>query len=296
MKIVSRIIYSLAITIFLVIAVQAQNNDKAPSLEQNKIMYQKVTEGIHITAGAWRPLFGTEQVAWINPAWSSEGYIWLDFPEAIFYDNQLIYLGHIDERFPAKYNNLPTVKWQEIDNGIQYERELPNGVKFGGSVVKKDDNTVGLKIWIYNGSSKTIKDIKLQTCAYLNQVIELDEKTNLNKLVHIPEVGWIPLSRAQRMEDLNSKYHVGWLGGPKVSDLPVIIALSEDHKYLVGMTWYDNTYSLIGNENHPCYHVDPFFPNLKPGQKYTINGEMIFFDGSIKDFEKMFRERMKAFK
>ena len=292
-KLISSIICGVAITVLLMNSVSAQQNDKMPSLEQNQILYDAVVEGIHITPGAWRPLFGTEHIAWVSPPWSSQDYVWLDFPEAIMSGSNIIFLSHINPPFPAKYNNLPKVDWQNTDDGIQFERELPNGIKFGGSVVKKDEISVELKIWIYNGSSEPFKDIKLQTCAYLNEIEEFDKNSNANKLVHIPKLGWKPLNEAQHMDDLQSVYNVGWLGGPKVADLPVIIALSEEENHIVAMTWFDNTYSFIGNELHPCFHADPFFPDIKPGQKHTITGELIFFEGSVKEFEKMFAKRVK---
>ena len=291
-KLISKIVWGLIITLF-VSSCSSQQDQKAPSIEQNQILYDSVVNGIHITPGAWRPLFGTEHVAWVSPSWSSEEFIWLDFPEAIFSGSDLIFLSHIDTRFPAKYNNLPKIEWQNMNDGIRFERELPNGIKFGGSVVKKDKISVELKIWIYNGSSEPFTDIKLQTCAYLNEIEEFEKNSNANKLVHTPKLGWTPLNKAQHMEDLQSNYYVGWRGGPKVADLPVIIALSEVENHLVALTWFDNTYSIIGNENHPCFHADPFFPDIKPGQKHTITGELIFFEGSVKEFEKMFAKRMK---
>ena len=271
-----------------------QNTQEKTILEQNQVLYDSVVEGIHITPGAWRPLFGTEHIAWVTPPWYSQEYIWLDFPEAIFSGQDLLFLSHINPPFPAKYNNLPKVEWQKIDKGIKFERQLPNGIKFGGSVIKKDKTTVGLKLWIHNGSSETLSDIKLQTCAYLNEIEEFDENSNSNKLVHVPDHGWKPFEDAKQIEGVESKFKVGWLRGPSVSDLPVILTVSKQKNHLVAMTWFENTLSFIGNKNHPCFHADPFFPDLKPGQKHTITGELIFFEGSVEEFEKMFAKRLEV--
>ncbi|MCK5279363.1 MAG: hypothetical protein KAK04_12505, partial [Cyclobacteriaceae bacterium] len=35
-----------------------QNTQEKTILEQNQVLYDSVVEGIHITPGAWRPLFG----------------------------------------------------------------------------------------------------------------------------------------------------------------------------------------------------------------------------------------------
>ena len=77
---------------------------------------------------------------------------------------------------------------------------------------------------------------------------------------------------------------MGWRGGPEIADLPLIIAQSRDNSRYVAMTWFENTYSLIGNENHPCFHADPFFEDIAPANTGQINGEMVFFEGSFTDF------------
>lgn len=38
-------------------------------------------------------------------------------------------------------------------------------------------------------------------------------------------------------------------------------------------------------EDHPCFHADPFFPDLSPGERKGIQGEIIFFEGSLTEFE-----------
>jgi hypothetical protein len=60
---------------------------------------------------------------------------------------------------------------------------------------------------------------------------------------------------------------------------------------MVGMTWREDTYSLIGNPDHPCMHADPFFPDLGAGQETRIQGDLLFFEGSLEAFEEWFRQR-----
>ncbi len=129
------------------------------------------------------------------------------------------------------------------------------------------------------------------TCVYLDGIKEFNEKTNNNKLVHIPNKGWISFPEAENSEPLAKGFRVGWLDGDKISDLPVVVTKSKTEGHLIGFTWFADTYSFIVNENHPCVHADPVFNNLKPGESQEINGELIFFEGSLKEFEIMFRER-----
>ena len=51
------------------------------------------------------------------------------------------------------------------------------------------------------------------------------------------------------------------------------------------MTWFEDTYSFIGNSNHPCFHADPYYHDLDPGESQTIRGELIFYEGSVVAFE-----------
>ena len=38
-------------------------------------------------------------------------------------------------------------------------------------------------------------------------------------------------------------------------------------------------------------HADPGFPDLKPGERSEIQGELIFFEGGVEQFEVWFKER-----
>jgi len=258
-------------------------------LEKTIALHDSIQEQLHISPGIWRPLFGTEQIAWVSPPWSSREYIWLDFPEAIFSGNELLFLSHINDVIPYRYRYLKSVEWEETEKGIKYMQELPNGVSFGGSVIKGNENMISLELWVRNGSNDPMKDVKLQTCAYLHGIEEFDQKTSENKLVHVAGQGWISHLEARDISHVEGKYHVGWLSGPKVVDLPVILALAKEPGRLVAFTWFENTYSFVGNKNHPCFHADPCMGDIEPGELKTIKGELIFFEGSVEEFEVFFR-------
>jgi len=263
-------------------------------LEENVKTYNEAVEGIHICRGSWRPMFGSEHVVWVSPPWKSQEYLYIDFPEAIFIGDALLYLGHIDRRSPAKYNyQLPAIPWTQTDSAVRYERKLGDEVSFGGEVKLKGTDTVALRIWIENRSGEPLKDVKLQTCSFLYPIKQFSQMTNGNKLIHHAAEGWITLERAlqnQREIPVNGRYRLGWRSGPKIADLPIIIAQSKDESHYVTMTWFENTYSFIGNQNHPCFHADPFFEDIAPGKTGEINGEMVFFEGSFVDF----LERLRA--
>ena len=75
------------------------------------------------------------------------------------------------------------------------------------------------------------------------------------------------------------------------ADLPVMVTVSNQSERLVAFTWYDDTYSLVSNPNHPCMHADPVFPDLEPGQRAKINGALLFFEGTVGQFSDWFQKQ-----
>jgi len=246
--------------------------------------YETQAKGMRILPGQWRPHYPFEQIAWISPSWPSQDYLWLDFPEAIFTNQGLIFLSHINPRVPSLYTDLPAVVWRREPDGIAFERTLPNGARFGGRVAKENDTTVAMSLYLENGTGKPLTAITLQTCLFLRACREFADYTMDNKLVHVPRRGWLPFAQARQETEERGLFHLGWRSGPTVSDRPVMITLSNKVPRLVAMTWHSHTLSLIGNPNHPCMHADPCFPDLEVGRKATIQGHLYFFEGSPQAF------------
>lgn len=248
--------------------------------------YESQAKGIRILPGQWRPHYPFEHIAWVSPPWPCQEYLWLDFPEAVFSDIGMLYLSHVNPAHPAKFLNLPQVAWESKDKGICFERRLPNGVVFGGTIQETDLSTaVALELFIRNGSEQSLRDIKLQTCIYLRGIREFSAFSMKNKYVHVAGAGWVSFDTAVAVgENTGGRYRLGWRGGAKVADLPVIAVVSEKANRIIGITWFHSTYSLIGNPHHPCLHADPFFPDLEPGHEASIHGEIVFFEGSLEEF------------
>ncbi|MEN8228905.1 MAG: family 1 glycosylhydrolase [Bacteroidota bacterium] len=284
-------IFSLTLILMFSSSLFAQPENEE-LIKINHQQFDIVTHKMHIIPGMWRPMFESEQVAWISPPWESQEYVWFDFPEAIWVEGNLAYLGHIDRRFPTLFPTEKSVPWRKLENGIVYEQVLPNGVSFGGEITRREENIAELKLWITNGSENELKDVMLLTCVYLDGIKEFNEKTNENKYVHTPDKGWLSFPDTEGMQIVTDGWRVGWLNeGAQVSDLPVVVVKSKVERHILALTWFDDTYSFIGNLNHPCVHADPVFNNLKPGESQTISGELIFFEGSLEEFEIMFKER-----
>ncbi|MEN8192122.1 MAG: hypothetical protein ABFS12_04865 [Bacteroidota bacterium] len=289
------VIFTIA-NITLINNVYGQQNEKEKATQLNDRQFDEVVNKMHIIPGLWRPMFENEQVAWISPHWESQEYVWFDFPEAIQIDGEFIYLGHLSKRFRTAFPTEKWAPWVIGENGISYEQVLPNGVSFSGEITEKEENVAALTLNITNGSSKELKEVMLLTCIYLDGVKEFNDKTNDNKYVHTPCKGWVPLTKTEECPAVEEGVNVGWLkegNNNSVSDLPVIVVKSKKEERLIATTWFDDTYTFIGNPIHPCVHADPIFKNLKPGDSQTITGELIFFEGTIDEFEVWFRDRLK---
>lgn len=256
--------------------------------------YAACANGIRILPGQWRPHYPFEQIAWVSPPWGSQEYIWLDFPEAIFTGSGLLFLSHVNPAFPVVFPNLPPAPWTIVPAGIAFRRRLPNGIEFGGQVTASSETTVALNLFIDNRSDAPLADIRLQTCAFLRGIKEFSDFTGWNKLVHLPGAGWCAWDRAVNSGAAKGRYRLGWRGGPAAADLPVMITLSNQAERLVAMTWHGATYSLVNNPSHPCMHADPFFPDIAPGKRRDIAGELIFFTGALDQFGAFWKKRAAA--
>jgi hypothetical protein len=92
------------------------------------------------------------------------------FPGSDLHNPGFLSLTHINPPFPAVFTGLPSVPWLEETDGIAFDRHLPNGVAFGGGVMRASSTTVHLELYILNGSPYPLTDITLQTCMFLRAI------------------------------------------------------------------------------------------------------------------------------
>jgi hypothetical protein len=72
----------------------------------------------------------------------------------------------------------------------------------------------------------------------------------------------------------------------KVFANPYAACRSGDGKRWIITAW-ENCHNPWGNEKCPCFHSDPKFPDLEPGQTYLLRGWLSFYEGT--DIEKEFK-------
>jgi len=178
--------------------------------------------------------------------WDAHSYVVADVPEAIWSNLGLTYLAHkhIDTIWTKQKIDLPKLEWQRLTNGdYKIERTLPNGIHFG-THARSTPQAVLMKMWLSNGTTSALSDLRVQNCVMLKGAHGFTAQTNTNKITEGP-------FQACRSQTGNR-----W----------IITAWKPLHR-----AW--------ANAPVPCLHSDPKFPDTNPGESQTIFGLVSFFEG-----------------
>jgi hypothetical protein len=178
--------------------------------------------------------------------WDPNSYVVVDVPEAIWSNLGLTYLAHthIDTIWTKQGVELPKLEWnRRADGSLDIERTLPNGIKFGVKAVPAKD-AVRMEMWLENGTAERLTDLRVQVCVMTKMAAGFADQTNENKVLTNPYV-------ACRSEDGKRWIITAWEG--------------------CNRPW--------GNEQCPCFHSDPKFPDLEPGQRHRLRGWLSFYEG-----------------
>lgn len=194
--------------------------------------------------GAIDPHRGTKVS--LFPPWEDGGYVVLDLPEAIWSNLGLTYLAHthIPTIWDESDEIIPNVDWTVHEDGhLSFERSLPNGIKFGSSVLPEKDGA-RLEHWLENGTDEKLTGMKIQICAMLKGAKGFTRQDNEGKLF----------------------------------DSPVVAARSD-----AGNRWvlaaFERCGRAWGNAPCPCIHSDPVLPDADPGEKVSVQGRIWFYEG-----------------
>ncbi|MBI2825467.1 MAG: hypothetical protein HYX69_12340 [Planctomycetia bacterium] len=178
--------------------------------------------------------------------WDDDNYAVVDLPEAIWSNLGLLYLAHthVPTVWTKQGIELDRLEWRRYDDGhVDIERTLPDGVRFGATA-RATAQAVRMELWLANGSSQALSDLRVQMCVMLKGMKGFTAQTNDNKTFSAPYA-------ACRGEDGRR-----W----------VITAWSPNHR-----TW--------ANEKCPCLHSDPKFPDCPPGETRRLRGWLSFYEG-----------------
>ncbi len=184
--------------------------------------------------------------------WDAESYVVVDLPEAIWSNLGLTYLAHthIDTIWTTQGIEMKKLEWKRGPDGtLEVERTLPNGIVFGAKVVA-DKQAVHMTHWMKNGTKERLTDLRTQLCVMPKMAKGFEQQTKENK----------------------------------VHRKPYIACRSEDGKRWIITAW-EACYRTWDNPDCPCFHSDPQFPDLEPGEKATLHGWFSFYEGEDIDEE-----------
>jgi hypothetical protein len=140
---------------------------------------------------------------------------------------------------------LEPLEWKRLPDGaLEIERVLPNKVAFGATV-RSTTNSVRMGLWLTNGSSDTLRDLRVQNCVMLKGAAGFQQQTNANKLFLSPYVA---------------------------------CQSNDGSKWII--TAWDPVHRAWANAPVPCLHSDPKFPDCPPGEIRRLRGWLSFYEGT----------------
>ena len=178
--------------------------------------------------------------------WDDAAYVVVDVPEAIFSNLGLIYLAH---------THIPTI-WdiQSISsrglNGTAASMALwnPNALcptaSFSAARITPMPNEVRMSLWLRNGTKEKLTGLRVQNCVMLARAPGFAAQTLTNKLFQAPYAA------------VHDSDHRRWI-----------------------ITAWDPVHRCWGNEQCPCLHSDPKFPDCPPGETVRLHGWLAFYEG-----------------
>ena len=179
--------------------------------------------------------------------WDERSYVVMDIPEAIWSNLGLTYLAHthIDTVWDKRGVRLPQQEWTVEPAGcFRMSRTLPDGIAFGTVAVCRGDHVL-MSMWLKNGTTEMLNDLRVQNCVMLKSAAGFDQQIKENK-----------------------QYIDGYA-----------VAHSPDKTRWIISAWTP-VQRAWGNAKCPCLHSDPKFPDCAPGETQRLRGWQSFYEGS----------------
>lgn len=184
--------------------------------------------------------------------WDDHSYVVMDVPEAIWSNLGLTYLAHTHVKtiWDATGTPLEKLEWNRRGDGdYELHRRLPNGIEFGTHALAQADH-IAMEMWLTNGTSETLSDLRVQNCVMLKAADGFALQTNENKL-----------------------FRNGY----------AIVKSEEGTRWIISA--WDPVDRTWGNPPCPCLHSDPKFADCKPGETQRLRGWLSFYEGKEIDTE-----------
>jgi hypothetical protein len=178
----------------------------------------------------------------------SGGYVVLTVPDAVWCENELVYLAHTREstRWDKRGVTLERIDWTRGEGNIlTCRRVLPDGLEYSVRVAPAADGA-WMEVRLRNGTDRTHSGLSAEVGALLKEATGFNRQTSQNKL-KVPEAG-------------------------------VCAVGSEDGKRWIALA-FENNPRLWDNAPSPSIHADPRFPDLAPGQEAVAYGRLFVYEG-----------------
>jgi hypothetical protein len=179
--------------------------------------------------------------------WDEQGYVVVDVPEAIFSNLGLTYLAHthIPTLWEQQGVTLPRLEWQRGSGGtLKAERALPNGIAFGAEVLPTPTE-VRMDLWLRNGTKEKLTGLRVQNCVMLGYAPGFNAQTATNKTFQPPYAA---------------------------------VRSTDGRRWVI--TAWNPVQRCWGNEQCPCLHSDPQFPDCPAGETVRVQGWLSFYEGT----------------
>lgn len=194
--------------------------------------------------GMLSPMRGTK--AGIFLPWKTKDYLVLDLPEAVFSQYGLTFLGHkhIPTIFDLQHQSITNNDWiRHPDGHLSNQWNLPNRMVIGGEIYPKDKE-IRMSLWLFNGTKDTtFTNLQTQVCVMFKGAPDFDKLTNENKIFK------------GAVAAIHSEQEERWI-----------------------LTAWERSAHVWGNEDCPCMHSDPLFPDCAPGDTVRVHGKIWFTD------------------
>jgi hypothetical protein len=179
--------------------------------------------------------------------WDEPSYVVVDVPEAIWSNLGLTYLAHthIPTLWDQQQLQLARQEWnRRADGALDSVRTLPNGIAFGAKVTPRATE-VRMELWLRNGTAAKLTELRVQNCVMLKAAVGFNSLTLTNHVFHPPYAA---------------------------------VRSGDGRRWIV--TAWDPGDRCWGNEQVPCMHADPKFPDCPPGGTVRLRGWLSFFEGT----------------
>ena len=212
--------------------------------------------------------------------------------------------------------NAPGAHWTVTDKTFSYTWNYAEGIRldFAGTVA---NNGLRLRYTLTNTTQKTLKRVLLHTCIpttdapafWLGETKSLSEgKGRVGRYMGLYDRTYL-WSKGRNFNFAETKLgrediHLAfmregrtpiewewWTNGPETFDYPFIAVQSKDGKFTTALGFEAAEWASINaGDKNACYHLFPFFGDLKPGKSSTVRGCFYLTPGTPEDVLKQFKK------